>query len=577
MRKTKIICTLGPATDKGDVLRQLIENGMNVARFNFSHADHAEHGERFEQLCAIREELDKPVAALLDMKGPEIRLKKFKNEVEILEVGQTFTLTTRDVEGTNEICSISYKDLPGDVKVGGDIMLDDGLIRLSILEIKDTDIICKVMNSGKIKNNKGVNAPGVHLSMPYMSQKDYEDVLFGIEKGYDFIAASFVRTAQDVDDIRQVLNAHNSKIRIIAKIENREGVDNLDSILSVADAVMVARGDLGVEIDFTEIPGLQKTIIDRSFAYGKPIITATQMLNSMMENPRPTRAETTDVANAIYDGTSAIMLSGETASGDYPLESLQTMRAIAEQTESEMFYRTNTRRAQSDSKKSIGDATAHAAVTTARDIDADAIVTVSASGTTARLLSKYRPEQPIIACVMQERVRRQLSLSWGIEPVMMAYANSTDELIENSVATAQNTGLLKSGDTAVVTAGVPVGISGTTNMMKVQMVGNCLATGLGIGDQNAQGIACVCQTLEEIKNKFEPGMVLVVPSTSNEMMDYMRDAAAIIVKQPGLSSHAAIAGTALGKPVIIGAGIRNIPDGSSLVIDCAHGTIQTNK
>ena len=338
MRKTKIICTLGPSTDKEGVLRELIANGMNVARFNFSHGSHEEHLGRLEKLKALREELGKPVAALLDTKGPEIRLKDFKNGVENLVAGQTFTLTTRDVEGTNEICSITYKDLPMDVEPNGTIMLDDGLIKLQIQTVNDTDIVCTVLNNGKIKNKKGVNVPGVHLSMPYMSQRDKDDIIFGIQQGYDFIAASFVRTAQDVYDIRNLLNQYDSNIRIIAKIENREGVNNIDSILAAADAVMVARGDLGVEIDFTELPGIQKTIIDRSFSFGKPIVTATQMLDSMIVNPRPTRAEISDVANAIYDGTSAIMLSGETAAGAYPVEALKTMSAIAERTEQEGFH-----------------------------------------------------------------------------------------------------------------------------------------------------------------------------------------------------------------------------------------------
>ena len=323
MRKTKIICTLGPSTDKDGVLRELVASGMNVARFNFSHGSYEEHKGRLDNLKAIRAELGKPVAALLDTKGPEIRLKEFKNGVEMLEAGQTFTLTTREVEGTKEICSITYKDLPQDVQAGGTIMLDDGLIKLRIEKVTDTDITCTVLNSGKIKTKKGVNVPGVHLSMPYLSQRDRDDIIFGVQQGFDFIAASFVRTAQDVYDIRNLLNEYDSNIRIIAKIENREGVDNIDSILAAADAVMVARGDLGVEIDFTELPGIQKSVIDRSFSFGKPIVTATQMLDSMMVNPRPTRAEISDVANAIYDGTSAIMLSGETAAGAYPVEALR--------------------------------------------------------------------------------------------------------------------------------------------------------------------------------------------------------------------------------------------------------------
>ena len=578
MRKTKIICTLGPSTDKGDVLRDLIANGMNVARFNFSHGSYEEHGGRLAKLKALREELGKPVAALLDTKGPEIRLKEFKNGVEMLEAGQTFTLTTREVEGTKEICSVTYKDLPQDVQPGGTIMLDDGLIMLHIEQVTDTDIICTVLNSGKIKTKKGVNVPGVHLSMPYLSQKDREDIIFGVQNGFDFIAASFVRTAQDVYDIRNLLNEYDSNIRIIAKIENREGVNNIDSILSAADAVMVARGDLGVEIDFTELPGIQKDIIDRSFSFGKPIVTATQMLDSMMVNPRPTRAEISDVANAIYDGTSAIMLSGETAAGDYPVEALKTMSAIAERTENEEHYRAQR---HAEIQISVSDATAHAACLTAKDVNAAAIVTVSESGNTARLLSKYRPEQPIIACVMKEQVQRQLALSWGITPLMMPLAHSTDELIEMSTSLAKENGYLHNGELAVVTAGVPVGVSGTTNMIKIHMVGNCLATGVGVGRGktdlvSASGKACVCRTLEEVKAKFRPGMVLVVPSTTNEMLGYVRDAAALVVEEPGLNSHAAIVGNSLLKPTIVGAAgaCSHIRDGLDIAVDCAHGSVQ---
>ena len=581
MRKTKIICTLGPSTDKDGVLRELVANGMNVARFNFSHGSYEEHKGRLDMLKAVRAELNKPVAALLDTKGPEIRLKEFKNGVEMLEAGQTFTLTTREVEGTKEICSITYKDLPQDVHEGGTIMLDDGLIMLRIEKVTDTDITCTVLNSGKIKTKKGVNVPGVHLSMPYLSQRDRDDIIFGVQQGFDFIAASFVRTAQDVYDIRNLLNEYDSNIRIIAKIENREGVNNIDSILSAADAVMVARGDLGVEIDFTELPGIQKSVIDRSFSFGKPIVTATQMLDSMMVNPRPTRAEISDVANAIYDGTSAIMLSGETAAGAYPVEALKTMSAIAERTENEPHYRDERFKDAAHGQISVSDATAHAACLTARDVNAAAIVTVSESGNTARLLSKYRPTQPIIACVMDEQVQRQLSLSWGITSLLMGPAKSTDELIEMSTALAQKNGYLHNGELAVVTAGVPVGVSGTTNMIKIHMVGNCLSTGVGVGRENADltsasGKACVCRTLDEVRAKFKPGMVLVVPSTTNEMLEYVRDAAALVVEEAGLNSHAAIAGKALLKPTIVGAlgACSHIRDGLDIAVDCAHGSVQ---
>ena len=580
MRKTKIVCTMGPSTDKPGILRQLMENGMNVARFNFSHGDYEEHKGRYDKVRALSKELDLPIACMLDTKGPEIRLGEFKNGVEKLTTGQKFTLTSRSVEGTNEICSVTYKELPHDVKPGGRIMLDDGLIELRIDEVGDTDIVCTVCNDGIIKTKKGVNVPGVHLSMPYMSQRDRDDIIFGAQQGFDFIAASFVRTAQDVYDIRNLLNEYDSDIRIIAKIENREGVNNIDSILAAADAVMVARGDLGVEIDFTELPGIQKNIIERSFSFGKPIVTATQMLDSMIVNPRPTRAEISDVANAIYDGTSAIMLSGETAAGAYPVEALKTMSAIAERTEQENHSRFAPL-AENTGKISVSDATAHAACLTAKDVNAAAIVTVSESGNTARLLSKYRPEQPIIACVMKEQVQRQLALSWGITPLMMPLAHSTDELIEMSTSLAKENGYLHNGELAVVTAGVPVGVSGTTNMIKIHMVGNCLATGVGVGRENADvtsatGKACVCRTLEEVRAKFKPGMVLVVPSTSNEMLSYVRDAAALVVEEPGLNSHAAIAGKALLKPTVVGAAgaTSHIRDGLMIAVDCAHGSVQ---
>ena len=580
MRKTKIVCTMGPSTDKPGILRQLMENGMNVARFNFSHGDYEEHKGRYDKVRALSKELDLPIACMLDTKGPEIRLGEFKNGVEKLTTGQKFTLTSRSVEGTNEICSVTYKELPHDVKPGGRIMLDDGLIELRIDEVGDTDIVCTVCNDGIIKTKKGVNVPGVHLSMPYMSQRDTSDILFGVEQGFDLISASFARNAQDIMDIRHILDEHNSKIRIIAKIENQEGIDNIDEILTVADGIMVARGDMGVEIDFAEIPAIQKHLIDRAMSAGKICITATQMLDSMIVNPRPTRAEITDVANAIYDGTSAIMLSGETAAGAYPVEALKTMSAIAERTENEVHYRDN-RLTDAAGQISVSDATAHAACLTAKDVNASAIVTVSESGNTARLLSKYRPAQPIIACVMDEQVQRQLSISWGITPLMMDLATSTDELIEKSTALAKENGYLHDGELAVVTAGVPVGVSGTTNMIKIHMIGNCLSTGVGIGPDgaalaNATGKACVCHTLEEIRAKFKPGMVLVVPSTSNEMLSYVRDAAALVVEEAGLNSHAAIAGKALLKPTIVGAAgaTSHIRDGLMVAVDCAHGSVQ---
>ena len=437
MRKTKIICTLGPSTDKEGVLRELIANGMNVARFNFSHGSHEEHLGRLEKLKALREELGKPVAALLDTKGPEIRLKDFKNGVENLVAGQTFTLTTRDVEGTNEICSITYKDLPMDVEPNGTIMLDDGLIKLQIQTVNDTDIVCTVLNNGKIKNKKGVNVPGVHLSMPYMSQRDKDDIIFGIQQGYDFIAASFVRTAQDVYDIRNLLNQYDSNIRIIAKIENAEGVGNIDDILRVSDGIMVARGDMGVEIPLEDVPVLQKMIIKKVYNAGKQVITATQMLESMIKNPRPTRAEATDVANAIYDGTSAIMLSGETAAGQYPVEAVRTTARIAERTEQDIDYIKRFKLREVETNPDVTTAISHATCTTAHDLGAAAIITVTKSGKTARMISKFRPNCPIIGFSTEARVCRQLNLSWGVTPLLIEEKASTDDLFNHAVDSAE--------------------------------------------------------------------------------------------------------------------------------------------
>ena len=577
MRKTKIICTLGPATDDPAVLEEMIVNGMDVARFNFSHGSHEEHKKRLDQLKALREKRNLPVAALLDTKGPEIRLKTFVNGREVLESGQQFILTAREVEGTKEICGITYRNLPQDVQVGSQIMLDDGLISMTVEDRTETDIICRVENGGPIKDKKGVNVPGVHLTMPYMSAQDRDDILFGVEQGFDFVAASFCRSAQDVMEIRRLLDEHQSEMRIIAKLENQEGVNNVEEILAVADGVMIARGDMGVEIDFTEIPVIQKNIIAYTLGYGKHVITATQMLDSMMTNPRPTRAEITDVANAVYDGTSAIMLSGETAAGKYPVESLKTMSAIAERTEADINYFGRMRKMTPDIRLGIGGATAHAACTTATDTNASAIITVTKSGATPRLISRFRPDTPIIACVMDEPVRRQLSLTWGVKPIIMPYVSSTDEMIEGSVQAAEEAGLIEKGEIAVVTAGVPAGIAGTTNMIKVHLVGSSLINGAGVGDENAKGILCVCRTVDDIKAKFRPGMILVLPHTNNEMLPYLRQAEGIITEQNGLGSHAAVVGLSLQKAVIVGAtgATRTLQDGMKVSMDCRQGSVQS--
>ena len=457
-------------------------------------------------------------------------------------------------------------------------MLDDGLVRLTVLETTDTDIRCRVENDGDMKNHKGVNVPGVRLNMPYMSQQDREDILFGAEQGFDFVAASFVRSAADIRELRALLDSVGSSIRIIAKIENQEGVSNLAEILDAADGIMVARGDMGVEIDFTEIPVIQKNMIAQCVACGKPVITATQMLDSMMENPRPTRAEITDVANAIYDGTSAIMLSGETAAGKYPVETVKTMNAIALRTEADINHaKRMAMQSSGRGRLSVAAATAHAACTTAQEIGADAIITVSQSGTTARLVSRFHPGTPIIACLLSRQVQRQMALYWGVEPIMMPYVNSTDELVSHAVESAEAAGLVRQGDLVVVTAGVPVGISGTTNMIRVQQVGGALVNAVGVGDSKASGPLCVCRRIEEVAEKLRPGDVLVVPYTTNELLPYIRQAAAVITEEASADCHTATVGLTLNKPVIIGASgaTRRLQDGVTVCVDCARGLVST--
>ena len=577
MRKTKIVCTLGPSTDREGVLREMIQAGMNVARFNFSHGTHAEHKARLDALKALREELDAPVAAMLDTKGPEVRLKDFAGGRVHLTAGQEFTLTTVQVEGDAHRCSITYGELPGDVKAGDTILLDDGLVRLTVLETSETEIRCRVENDGDMKNHKGVNVPGVRLNMPYMSQQDRDDLLFGAEQGFDYVAASFVRSAADVRELRHVLDQAGSRMRIIAKIENQEGVSNLPEILDAADGIMVARGDMGVEIDFAEIPLIQKNMIARCVACGKPVITATQMLDSMMENPRPTRAEITDVANAIYDGTSAIMLSGETAAGRYPVESVKTMDAIARRTESDINHvKRMAQMAGGRNRLSVAAATAHAACTTAQEIGADAILTVSQRGTTARLVSRFHPGTPIIACLLDQQVRRQMALYWGVEPIMMPYASSTDELVDFAVQAAAQAGVVHEGDLVVVTAGVPVGVAGTTNMIRIQQVGGALVNAVGIGEKKASGPLCICRSPDEVAEKFQPGDVLVVPYTTNKLLPYIRQAAAVITEEASVECHTATIGLALDKPVIVGAAgaVQRLTDGTMVTVDCARGLVR---
>ena len=469
MRKTKIICTIGPVSQSEEKLKELLFAGMNVARFNFSHGDHAEHQEKLERARKVAQELGMPLAAMQDTKGPEIRLRDFEGGKVYLEAGSTFRLTTDEVLGTAERASITYKNLKNDVRVGKNILIDDGLIELTIKAIEDHDIVCEVINGGYVSNHKGINVPGANLSMPYISDIDREDILFGIKMGYDYIAASFVRCADDVLAVRKIIEENGGRMKIISKIENVQGIDNLDEILEVSDGIMVARGDMGVEIPLEEVPVLQKKMIKKALRQGKIVITATQMLDSMMSHPRPTRAETADVANAIYDGTSAIMLSGESAAGAYPIESVKTMSRIAERTEADICYSARLRKRSEnwENNEEITTAICHACCTTAMDLNAKAIITVTMSGFTAAMISKYQPGCMVIGCAVDDMVYRQLSLMFGVTPLLIEKEDDTTKLFHAAVQASLDAGLISHGDTVVITAGVPLGIAGNTNMIRV--------------------------------------------------------------------------------------------------------------
>ena len=578
IRKTKIVCTMGPNLFEKHLIAPLMKAGMNVARFNFSHGTYETHQHYYEEVCRIRDELGLPVATMLDTKGPEIRVRSFKNGRVTLQNGQLFTLTTDEVEGDEERVSITYKELPQDIAVGSSILIDDGLIGMQVERVDGADIVCRVLNGGVVSNNKGVNIPNAHLSMPFISEKDHQDILFAIKNGYDFIAASFTRCADDIMQIRHILQENNCHtINIIAKIENMEGVENIDEILRVVDGVMVARGDLGVEVPLEDVPSLQKKLIQRGIAAGKPVITATQMLDSMIKNPRPTRAEATDVANAIYDGTSAIMLSGESAVGAYPVEAVETMVRIALRAEADMDY---IRRFSRDTSAStdVTNAISHATVTSAHDLNASAIITVTKSGSTARILSRYRPACVIVGCTTEKHVWRQLALSWGTVPLMIAEESNTDDLFEHAVDAAVQNGLVHDGELVVLTAGVPLGISGTTNLMKVHVVGHLLSRGQGLHGGKVVAPLCVIRNLEKDAKNFNTGDVIVCHQTTREMFSMLRKSSAIVLEDDNPEGHGAIAGMSLDIPVIIGAknATNILKSGAVVTVDGEKGTVSAN-
>lgn len=577
MKKTKIIGTIGPASESEEVLKQLFKNGLDVCRLNFSHGSHEEHKKRIDTIKKVREELNMPIAIMLDTKGPEIRIGDFQDGIVEIQEGDIFTLTTRDIIGNKDIVSVSYKGLPNDVNKGTKILIDDGLLELEVLEIVNgTDIKCIALNNGTLKNRKGVNVPNEKINLPAVTEKDVKDIIFGIENEVDFIAASFVRKASDVLEIRKILEENNGDfIEIIAKIENQEGVDNIDEILAAADGIMVARGDLGVEIQTEEIPIVQKELIRKANLAGKPVITATQMLDSMIRNPRPTRAEVTDVANAILDGSSAIMLSGETAAGKYPLEAVKTMYNIAVRTEESLDYNAILQSKFSIAELSTTNAISKATCTTAMDLGASAIITATSSGFTSKAISKFRPKAPIIAATTSKMVMRRLSIVWGVYPVLAPYSDSTDEVIELSIQAAVENNYVKEGDLVVITAGIPVGTSGSTNLIKVHTIGKVLLKGMGIGNKSTLGKVCIINNFEELETKFKEGDIIVCKYTDKEIVKYMEKASAIITEQGGLTSHAAIVGLNLNKPTIVGAedATNILEDGELVTVDCITGRV----
>ena len=577
MRKTKIVCTIGPTSQSEDIFKELVKCGLNVARLNFSHGSHEEHKVRIDTIKKVRDELGSKTAIMLDTKGPEIRTRDFENgEIELFK-GQEFILTSRELLGNAEIASLTYEKFAEDVKKGDTVLIDDGLISLEVIEtISETDLKCLVKNGGIIKNKKGVNVPNVKINLPALTKRDISDILFGIEQDVDFIAASFIRKADDVISIRRVLEENDADhIMIISKIENREGVINIDEIIEVSDGIMVARGDLGVEIPAEEVPLVQKELIKKCNIAGKPVITATQMLDSMIRNPRPTRAEVSDVATAIFEGSDAIMLSGETASGSYPVESVKTMNNIAIMIENSLDYEEVLKTKRFGGGNTITNSISYATCRTCLDLKATAIITATSSGYTAAAVSRFRPIAPIIAATESEYVMRKMSLYWGVYPLKIDKMQSTDEIIEKTVSNALESGYIENGDLIVITAGVPVGISGSTNLLKVHIVSELLYKKIGVGKETVIARAKVAKNAEELKCKFEDGDIIVMPSTDIDVVEYMERASAIIVEEGGLTSHAFIAGLNLGIEVVVGADncTETIKDEEILTVNGKRGVV----
>ncbi len=573
MKNTKIVATIGPASDDPAVLEQLAKAGANVFRLNFSHGNHEEHALRIDRIHALRDRLNIPLGVVLDTKGPEIRIGSFAKGPVTVKSGQDFTLTTREVAGDANTVSITYKGLPHDVKAGTRILLDDGLILLEVVKVHEGDILCTVLNGGELSNNKGVNVPGVDVKLPAITDKDIEDILFGIQKGVDFIAASFVRKGADILAIRRLLHENGGDgIQIISKIECRQAVDNIEEIVRVSDAIMVARGDLGVELPLQEVPVIQKELIHLCKALGRPVIIATQMMDSMIRNPRPTRAEVNDVANAVYDQCDCVMLSGESAAGAYPVQSVETMATICKTIESRIEDKPMLATVPGDS---VADAVSYACCQCAQNIKAKAIVTVTSSGHTARMIAKYRPQATIVATTPHRQVYHRLALVWGVHPLISELGGSTDEIMDGAVHVAQNSKYVNYGDVVVLTAGVPVGVSGSTNLLKVHVIGDVLARGMAMGDGTIRGRVCLAKNILDCQKNFQQGDILVTKGTDHDYLPFMRLASALVTEDEKPNCHTAVVGVALGTPLIIGVkGITDIvKNGSVITVDAERGLV----
>lgn len=577
MRGTKIVCTIGPASESKEMLTRLIEEGMNVARLNFSHGTHEEQGEKIRKIKELREEMGVPIAIALDTRGPEIRLGTFACGPVHLVQGDKFTLTSRDVEGTDEIVSVSYKNLPKDLKPGMRVLIDDGLVELKVESIENgTDIHCVTQNNGTISDHKGVNIPEGKISLPALTDQDEKDIKFGIKAGIDFIFVSFVRSDADVNSVRKLCRENGGKdIQIYSKIEAWGGVENITEIINASDGLMVARGDLGVEIEGERVPLVQKQIIRRANLAAKPVITATQMLDSMQYNPRPTRAEINDVANAILDGSDAIMLSGETAAGAYPAEAVRQMSNIAEVIESSSEFKSSIKNRHDWSSGDPSQAMAKSCVELASELEVKAIVTSTSTGFTSRMISKYRPKVPIIAVTPYETTANRLAMVWGVHSVVSQISTETDALIDRSILAALNTGIVEEGDTIILTAGIPVGRGSATNMMKVHTVGNIAVRGQGLDNGSVVGPVAIGSTEDELKDKFKEGDIIVAKHSGPDLIPFIEKCGGVVVEEEGRTNPAAIVGPLYNKPTVIG-GInasQAVQDGEIVTVDSSTGLV----